>query len=184
MPRVTRTTLSTACVAMLLVAGIAVACKYSVRDVAFVDILPDPYHAYIHVDETTSQATRDVVARASGAVFLDANVTGEVVDLSAHPSHASARGVSGPFPRIVLQAPDGRTMSVAFGGGANPSKDDVWEAIESVATSRVRRQIRRRMFDAHTVILIVEGASKASNAQAARIAEDATARVSATMPRS
>jgi hypothetical protein len=181
MPRVTRTTLSVVCMAMSIVAGSAVACKYSVRDVAFVDILPSPYHAYIHVDATTSQTTRDAITAASSAVFLDANVDGTVVDLATDPDHHSARGVTGPLPRIVLESPDGRTMSVPVGEGGAPSKNDVWEAIEAVATSRVRRRIRRRMFDAHTVILIAEGASAASNGQAARIAEDATSRVRETM---
>ncbi len=181
MPRHTRTTFAGTCVAMFVVAGIAAACKYSVRDVAFVDILPDPYHAYIHVDGTTSAATRDAIRTASGAVFLDANVEATIVDLSSQPDHHSARGATGGVPRILLESPDGGTMSVPIGARGVPSKDEVWEAIESVATSRVRRQIRRRMFDAHTVILVVEGASEASNQQAARIAEEATARVAETM---
>jgi hypothetical protein len=166
-----------ACAALLVAAGVAFACKYSVRDVAFVDISPEPYFAYIHVDSSVSPATRAEIESARRAVFLDANVTSEVVDIDVDPDHSSTRDAHGSLPRIVLEAPDGRTMSLPIGTGATPSTDDIWAAVEAVTTSRVRRQVRRRMFDAHTVIIVVEGTSSTANDQAARIAADATSRV-------
>ena len=175
--RCAKATIAVACALLSAIAGEAGACKYSVRDVAFVDILPDPYHVYIHVGADTSAETRADIAAAAAAVFLDANVTGEVVDVGVDPDHLSACDVAGPLPRMVLVSPDGRTMSLPLGETPNPSTDDIWAAIESVATSRTRRQIRRRMFDAHSIILLVEGASADGNRRAARIAADATERV-------
>lgn len=171
------TKLAFACSVLLAAAGVAFACKYSVRDVAFVDISPDPYLAYIHVDGDVPAGTLADIEAAQAAVFLDANVTSEIVDIDADPAHPSTRHATGSVPRIVLESPDGRTMSVPIGSDAAPSTDDIWAAIEAVTTSRARRRIRRRMFDAHTVILVVEGSSPDANRQAARIAADATARV-------
>ncbi|MAF11289.1 hypothetical protein CMK11_12630 [Candidatus Poribacteria bacterium] len=181
MLRTGKSAVSVACSLLFVTAGVAWACKYSVRDVAFVDILPQPYHAYIHVNAETSPEARAEIASAAAAVFLDANVTGEVVDLDAHANHPSAREVSRPAPRIVLESPDGRVMSLPIGRGADPSADEVWAAIEAVATSRARRQVRRRMFDAHSVILVVEGAAADANRRAARIAQEATTRVEGGM---
>ncbi len=181
MPGLVRTSVLLACVAMLSVAGIAAACKYSVRDVAFVDIMPDPYHVYIHVDAATPADTRAEIETASRAIFLDANVDAEIIDLVTQPDHPSARWTAGPTPRIVLESPAGDVLALPPGDGTRMSKDDVWAAVEAVATSRARRQIRRRMFDAHTIIIVVEGSSDAANRQAARIAGEATERVRATM---
>ncbi|MBT7098461.1 hypothetical protein HN937_13870, partial [Candidatus Poribacteria bacterium] len=62
MMRCAKATIAVACALLSAIAGEAGACKYSVRDVAFVDILPDPYHVYIHVGADTSAETRADIA--------------------------------------------------------------------------------------------------------------------------
>lgn len=146
--------------------GGALACKYSVRDVAFVDLGADPYRLRIHLPAgVESAAVNTVVTEA----LAGSNVRHELV---VDPPVTSIRA--------MLTAPDGRELDIPI---ASPDADAIRSAVSGVLASPLTRQLLEQTLDHHSVVLVVPGSDADVNASAALVAHNAARAITADLDR-
>lgn len=134
----------------------AMACKYSVRDVAFVDLGADPYLLRIHLP---SDADRSAVSEIVRSALAGSNVRHELV-------------IDPPVDAIVasLVAPDGRELSIPI---ESTRPDAVRRGINSVVNSPLARRLLGLSLSQHSVVLVVHGSDANANASADLVASNA-----------
>lgn len=165
------------------------ACRYSVRDVSFVDLEPVPYYLYYFIDSAAHRPAAEQVQRIASGVFLDSNVTLEVVDLRTDPDHAARVHLSNgerTAPAGVLVSPDQRALPLALptqSSEGGSSKDAVWNFVETAIQSPAREQLFESIVDAYAVVLLIEGTDSAQNRRAKRAIESAITAIESVMPR-
>ncbi len=172
----------------------ALACKYSVRDVGFVDLDGPTYRLLICVDKSTSAELAQTLRHIAGATFVDTNVQAEVVDVS-EAEEAEKQLIAGfhlsRYPAAILVSPDGRraiqvplpTIDGASGKLSPDDEDAMWGAMEGVVISPRRHEIMGHVLEAHSVVLVIEGKDAAANERAKRVAEGAAAEIGASLER-
>ena len=62
----------------LVLAIDALACRFNVRDVGFVDLGSDPYRLYIFVPENTPRADLEIIQSTAYATYLESNIKFEI----------------------------------------------------------------------------------------------------------
>ncbi len=172
----------------------ALACKYSVRDVGFVDLNTPPYRLLLCVNESVPAAVAENLRHIAGATFLDANIQAQVVNV-AQPAEADAALLSqfrfARYPAAVLVSPDGRRaielpMPVIKAEGGTLSteeEDELWSVMEAVVISPRRLDALGYVLNAHSVVLVIEGTDVAANRRAHEIAAGAAAAIGAALDR-
>lgn len=153
----------------------ATACKYSVRDVAFVDLGTAPYCLVILTDEQTPAELTERLHGTAAGVLVDANVRLQMVRADDHldaelKSLVAAQGLTS-LPAAMLVAPDGRALPVALPSDA--SQENLWAAFEKVVSSPARDKLLDEALKSHSVVLLVEGRDDQANRRAREIAAGA-----------
>ncbi|MCA9184949.1 MAG: hypothetical protein R3E01_31520 [Pirellulaceae bacterium] len=183
----------------LLLAAVSVAvqsgsnafgCRYSVRDVAFVNLDERPYRLFVYHDQDTEQTVLDEIRRATIAEFQDANVEAIFVntngglsddDRTRLESAAKDSAANAELPVLLLESPDQRIRNVPY--DLNDRSSTTWrDALAPIVRSTVRDQLMRISLSAHSVTLLVEGTNREQNLQAEDVLRSAIAEVESTMP--
>ncbi len=162
----------------LVPATAALACKYSVRDVGFVDLDADGYRLVLCDQKDADPVRLDALRKAAEASLSDTNVSIESVRAGQTPEHPAfeflRKRKQSRFPAAVLIAPDGRQLEIPlFQNGGAPTPDDLVNSLKELITSPIREQILERALSTHSVILLVEGANSGNNKRAHSIANEA-----------
>ena len=137
---------------LLLLPTLATLCRYTVRDVAFVDLGDESYRLELRVPAPDAE-TLGVVASA----LLDTNVRYEVNELEA------------PSALATLHHPDGRSLEVDLWSGG--SLDVV--KLNGVSASPLRDQLLDEVFTHYAFCLFVEGEDAEKNARAREVIDGA-----------
>lgn len=151
-------------VTFLLLAGNLWACKYSVRDVGFVDLASTSYRLYIITHPGKSRG--DLLSR-----FDESNVLGEVVTTAEDHPIIEEFGIEVAEGQEIalLVSDDRRSITVEL------------DRLDGILDSPVRKTLLKTILRAHSIVLTVEGDDPDQNAFARTETENAIARVSATM---
>lgn len=151
----------------------SMACRYSVRDVGFVELQPNPYQLLFFHDSAQSDhvSAAKSVQSAASAILLDSNVRLEVADIQKgeQSAYLDRLGDSKPeTPFGLLISPDDRTLSLPFKApqSADDLKETAWNWTEAVVKSASREKILNLAPSAYSIALLVEGANSASNEKA------------------
>jgi|GEM_PF-1056096 len=188
---------------LALFGGIAVeraeACRYSVRDVAFVSFPGDRYRCCLLVDDGTPEKLAGAFESVAYTLFCDSNVEFEVVHVTKQTEHPAVAALS-RVPRAVAPsqaAPALRNLpllllAVPSQGGwqkamilplpNRPDRDALWVALQAVVTTPLREEITRHLVDTLGVVLLIEGEDRERNCRALEVARDAIDRVQAVLP--
>ena len=137
---------------LLLLPTLATLCRYTVRDVAFVDLGDESYRLELRVPAPDAE-TLGVVASS----LLDTNVRYEVNELEA------------PDVEATLHHPDGRSLEVDLWSGG--SLDVV--KLNGVSASPLRDQLLDEVFTHYAFCLFVEGEDAEKNARAREVIDGA-----------
>lgn len=137
----------------------AMACKYSVRDVAFVELTPQPYRlSFAHGVGVSADHLK--WASAASSQLLNSNVVfGEPMMIKDTVSI-----------NMALRAPDDRNLVLLDDSSANIDEDAIWAAFREIVTSPVRDEVFEHLLARHSVVLVIEGADAATNQRAAEMA--------------
>ncbi|MEO2045432.1 MAG: hypothetical protein ABGX16_02530 [Pirellulales bacterium] len=183
--------------------GEVVACRYTVRDVAMVD-LADPHYVLCLVNQGGwSTILAGKYEETASSVLADSNVKLRLLD----HNEKSASRVSeiihaleiSSYPAAILLAPDGRTLPLSFEVDAleiDQGKIDRDNAIDgtssqvrrfrkflrSVISSPQRQELLHYLLRGHSVMLLVEGTESSNNKRALSWTEDAIERVRDALP--
>jgi hypothetical protein len=156
---------------------VAVGCRYSVRDIGFVDLGAEPYRFYGYVSPDTPPEIAGAFAEMSHAAFLDSNVSTEIIDPAKEKDHPAAKYLDvqeiGSFPAGVLVSPDGQSLVVPITKPNQPFEKTLRSALENVVSSPKRDEILRAITTAYAVILLIEGEDREGNSRAQKAARDA-----------
>lgn len=156
----------------------AQACRYSIRDVSFVDLEPEPYKFYWLGSDRREVIERSLSA-ASRAILTDSNL-GFVS--GTPPDNIVSTDGSG----ILIISPDGRSLEV--GVGEVPDKDvemDSWALgmVRELVASPVRNLILEKAIDRYAVILVAEGTDGSENRRVAEAAKQSVREIDRLLPR-
>jgi hypothetical protein len=161
--------------------GPAAACKYSVRDVAFVDLGVQRYQLLIFDRGERTKTLADATARVAAQVLADANASVSVVDLNDQPNHPALALLESPnlerLPLCTLVSPDGRALPLEWELTADVSDAELRELLTSVVKSPRCAEIMQSVLSAHSVILVINGDDASVNAPVRQSVENAVRQV-------
>lgn len=170
-PRVPQSTiLRVATVALILAPVIALACRFNVRDVGFVDLGSKPYQLFCYVDKNTPAELVSQIEDISIAALLDSNIQAEVVnidDQAGHPglAHANVKQNSG-MPFATLVSPDGDALPIPLPTRGQHQSEALWSAFESLYESPWRDEVMESAINTYGAVILLEGADPLENKKA------------------
>ena len=152
----------------------ALACRFNVRDVGFVDLGSALYKLFLFVPNDTSSTDIDSLKSIAFATYLDSNVKAKVLTYGS----ADKAGIAGFLPQIqdraqaVLVSPDeNRTVSVEVTAKNQSLSVSAWDGLESVFDSPRRNAVLSKVYEHYGVVLIVEGKNARENTRIQKMAE-------------
>ena len=150
----------------------ALACKYSVRDVAFVDLNTPRWRLVF------PPGSSEGIRRAALVTLESSNVDAEFSEtLPPDVREFLKQGEHDLRATAVLVAPDGRMLPVEL-----PTDERfAVETCQPVVKSRLRSELLEELLTAHSVVLVVEGTDNETVERAAKIAWEAAENVQGTM---
>jgi hypothetical protein len=165
----------------------ALACRFNVRDVGFVDLGSEPYRLYLFVGDSMPEAERESLQSIATATFYDSNVKPQLLPLGqARQGQAKGfltDGFTGETPTAVLVSPDQKTsLPLPLARGASPILQTAWDALESVLDSPRRNAILKKVFDRYGVVLVVEGGDVAENRRIRSMADAVVSEITNKLP--
>ncbi len=165
------------------------ACKYSVRDVAFVDLTQESYAFLTLSSSSDLEELKARIQPVATAVFLDSNIrTGWLSseDAGSHPgfqSFQSSSSISGAFLYRDGLEPL-KLMGTEEINEADTNR--MWSRMERAIQSPIRQKAVEYLLSAYAVVLVVEGRDAKENERvrrAAQSAADALAKMIPDMPK-
>lgn len=178
-----------AAAAVILMPRAADACRYSVREVGFVDLDRSPYRLIVFRDAKSDEKLLDEVQRSAALRLRGANVELDVVDLGREPDHTASKYLTErerghlardsqkeevpPAFNAVLVSSDDRTLPIDL--TSDMSQNDA--ALESVVFSGARDAIRDQIVEAYCMVVLVEGPDDAENSRARTVVKESVDRM-------
>lgn len=141
---------------MVFVPGL---CRYTVRDVGFVDLDEPRWKLGFFVDETVPVAFRDLSRATAGAVFLHANVDFNLVDLKEQADRTAFEDMpaGSPLPAAALFSPDGRHLKLQIPRDRASFEQGGFDALASLVKSPTRVEVADRIVESHAVVVLALG---------------------------
>jgi len=153
---------------VLLQGGAAQACKYSVRDVGFVDLQAAPYRLFCVLDGKRHGDFAQQFERAAAESLAGCNVRTEVIDVSSQRDHPLLqRSQATQLPRLVLAAASEELPLLSF-EQLNPA--DLSGELRQMVTSPMREKILSTIISAYAVVVVIEGPTEQANVRAGKAA--------------
>ena len=163
----------------------AIACRYNVREVGFVDLGIESYFLYGYVDKKTSAEITLSFEQIAYAALLDSNIKFEIIDVNQQKDHPAIKYLDSSqvqtFPSAALVSPDGQTLAVAVTKPGEPFEQTLRSALEDISSSPKRREILQQVSKAYGVVLLIESADAGQNKKAREAARGAIEQIASQM---
>ncbi len=152
----------------------ALACRYNVREVGFIDLGSAPYYFYGYVNEDTAADIASSFAQISRVALRDNNIQVEIINANQQRGHPAMKYLDlwpiQSFPAAVLVSPEGQSLAVPVTKADQPFKRTLWSALDDILSSPKREEILRQVSQTYGVVLLIEGAEPEENKKARRAA--------------
>ena len=116
----------------------ALACRFNVRDVGFVDLGSEKYRLLIFVPDGTPAAEVESLKSIAYATYLESNVIAKVFTASAAAKGETAQFLPADLKRaqaVLISADGKRLMPVSLTVEGKPLSVSAWDGLESVFDS-------------------------------------------------
>jgi len=157
---------------MLIATGSAMACRYTVRDSAFVDIGGSDWPLYIYTDSKDERRVR--IALEKQGLSLYSNIKIQVVNVERDEGFQRVEGINS-YPFAAFFSPGGDHKVFAL-------QKDLLSIPSEIFTSPARDRILENMIHPFCAILIVEGRDDFINQSALKEATHAIEEIEPYMP--
>ena len=164
----------------------ALACRFNVRDVGFVDLGSEKYRLLIFVPDGTPAAEVESLKSIAYATYLESNVIAKVFTASAAAKGETAQFLPADLKRaqaVLISADGKRLMPVSLTVEGKPLSVSAWDGLESVFDSPRRNAIVSKVYEHYGVILIVEGKNADENTRIRKMADTVVASITSKMDR-
>jgi len=165
-------------------------CIYNIRDMGFVDIVPNTYRLYCFIQDNTPEKIAATFKQISYAAFLDSNIKAEIINIDREKNHPAMEYFHfweiKSFPAVILISPEGRSMVLTISVPNNTFNEAVRLSFGSVISSPIREEILGHIVKTYGMVLLIEGNDEAENKRAYDVAASATrkiARIMGQLPR-
>lgn len=159
------------------------ACRYTVRDMGFVDLGDEPYSLFILVSDTMAEEAILEINEVAQEAVAGTNIRTEIVNIDTQVDHPVLKHFSphtSPWlPVLVLFSPEGRFLELPQ--PARPFRQALWSILEPVSSSPKRREIIEKVSRGLGIVLIVEGPDSTANKRAIQDAEAAINKITSLM---
>lgn len=162
----------------------ALACRFNVRDVGFVDLGSEPYRLFIFVPDDTPTSEIELLESTAYATYLDSNVKATVLNSKDALKSKAARFIPKELKTIqaILVSPDGsQSLPVNLAEEGKPLAVTAWDGLESVFDSKRRNSVLSKVYENYGVILIVEGKNAEENQRIGDLANRVVKSISSQM---
>ena len=165
----------------------AAACKYTVRDVAFVTLQEQPYRLFIYTDPGGDEQTAAALQAAAKAALADANIVVESVAGALTEDSPAARIAKQTavqsLPALVLADPDDRGLQLFGEDNAKIDPQAVRDICDRLTSSTGQLELRKLLLAGrHSVIVLHEGVDDDQNQRAREMVDSLVADVERSLP--
>ena len=162
----------------------ALACRFNVRDVGFVDLGSEKYRLLVFVPDATPAAEIESLKSIAYATYLESNVKSDVLTASA-----AAKGEAAQFlpvnlkeAQAILISVDGnRSLPVLLSVDGKSLSVSAWDGLESVFDSPRRNSVVSKVYEHYGVILVVEGKNADENLRIRKMVNTVVASIASKM---
>ncbi|NRA95980.1 MAG: hypothetical protein HRU14_07195 [Planctomycetes bacterium] len=145
-------------------------CRYTIRDVAFVDLGGDGWTLRAEVPEGAPGEWTTTLKRIARASLADTNVQLII-----------AEGEKDSALTTSLVAPDGRTLVLDLPQDPDALARHGWDELDAVASSAARDRFRARCLEIHAAVVVFDGKDAADNLRVRGLAKEAISQSLATL---
>jgi hypothetical protein len=153
-----------------LCSGLALACRYNVRDVGFVDLDTETYHFYGFAGPRTSIEMLGGLQERAAALGRDSNLSVEIIQTGQLTNHPALKYVPPTLGEselaAVLVSPDGQSLLLQTSSSAELFREALPSIFAELTASALRDEILRVVTSDFAAVLLIEGQDAASNTQA------------------
>ncbi len=168
----------------LVIANVAMACRYTVREIGFADFGKDSYHLVLFDDNRITDENAKLFAKISGAALLDANIIVQIINVEKGDTSAFLKYYkefdSNGLPNVVLVSPEKRAKAFYIDTSGDFS-ETVWSLLEEILTSRARYQLKKNIIKSYGVVYFIEGKNAEENRKARETVEKAVTEIKRLM---
>lgn len=169
----------------LLRSGVALGCRYNVRESGFVYLGAKPYYLWYYVDSNSSADEIAMIKRAAGDILADSSIRPEVVDTATEKNHPAMKHLAAldvlARLRLLLVSPRDMTMRVSIPAAGGDFKSRLRTVLARLVRSDVRDEILYKAVKNYAVVLLIEGADNAANTAAVAAIDNAIATIGRQM---
>jgi len=160
-------------------------CIYNVRDIGFVNIVPNPYRLYCYIQNDTPEKIITTFKQTSYATFLDSNIEVEIINIDQKKNHPAMEYFHfweiKSSPAAILISPEGRSLVLPISVPNKAFKETLRPALENVVSSSIREKILEHIVKAYCVVLLIEGKETLENKRAYKIITSAAQKITRIM---
>ena len=162
---------------LFLAAGLipALFCRFTVRDVAYVDLGDEGYRLYGFIADPDETDLDERFERLATAILLDSNIEARLLDPDGELPEDGAEILRAleiqEFPVAVLVGPDGALLEVPLTEDGDPG-ELAGERVSALIDSPARRRFSSSAVENYCTVLLVSGGDQARD-EAARAAVEA-----------
>jgi len=146
---------------------VAFACRFTIREVGFVDLGAQKYVLFGYVNNDTPEEVASTFTQVADAALLDSDIVVETVNVDKQKDHPAMEYLklwpAKSFPTAVLVSPDGQSLPIAITKPNQPFRQTLGQALDDIVSSPKRSEILRQISNAFGVVLLIEGPNAEEN---------------------
>lgn len=174
-----------ACLLACLQSQPAIACRYNVREVGFVDLHIEPYYLFGYVNDETGTDFVYKFKQVAGVGLENSNIEFEIINTDQQKDHPAMKLLDlqkvKSLPAAVLVSPDGQLYPVSVTKRDRPFEETLRSAIEDILSSPKREEILKQVIETYGVVLLIEGPDDQENKKAKEATSGAIELISSQM---
>jgi hypothetical protein len=174
-----------ACLLCCLHSQPAIACRYNVREVGFVDLRIEQYYLFGYISNETDV---DIVTRFKKVADIgleNSNIEFEIINIDQQKDHPAMKLLASQqeksLPAAILVSPDGQSYPVPLAEHNQSIKETLRLAIDEILSSPKREEILRQAIETFGVILLIKGTDDEENKKAKKAATGVIELISSQM---
>lgn len=163
----------------------ALACRFNVREVGFVDLRIEPYYFFGYINDETSADVVSKFEQVTDAALENSNIEFEMINTDQQQNHPAMKLLdvqqAKSLPAAVLVSPDGQSYPLAISKSDRSIEETLRSTFENILSSPKREEILKQVIKNYGVVLLIEGTNDEENKKAREAASDAVELISSQM---